>query len=304
MPNIIYLTFGAATFVLAAVHVSGAAAASGHTLQNSRLTILFGSDTNGYTTNDADRVDAIAWVNSAGAAVTNLVTSGGALHCGDPQEFFGEAYGDSGDIGVPRPNAVIGGVISKWTGKLPTTGKTAIKSLQTCDETLDATTVSHYALSSNSGLINTLKITRSFTFSADPSSGNLRAYVPRLPLGSYPNVLAPNAAGVVQTYQASACPLNCAVTDWNGKWFADDDGNGNGMAVFRSPTKNPPANLTVDWYGSSTSNNTAVTVSMPTGGWSGTVTETEYLCFYDAKSWPAAKRAKGVPPVGCTGVPK
>jgi hypothetical protein len=297
-------TIGAAACFLAVAHASAAAAANGHSLHNTRLTILFGSDANGFSASDADRVDAITWVNSAGTPVTNLVTSGGPLHCGDPQEFFGEAYGDSGDTGVPLPLAVIGGVTSKWTGKKPAKGATAIKSLTSCDATLDATTTTHYAVSSSATLINTLKITRAFKFSANPSSGNMRAYVPRLPLSAYPNVLAPNAAGAVQTYQANSCPLNCTVTDWNGKWFADDDGSGNGMVVFRSAANDPPANLTVDWDGYSTSNNTAVTVTMPTGGWSGTVTETEYLCFYDAKSWPAANRAKGVPPIGCTGVPK
>jgi hypothetical protein len=189
--------FVAAFGLMVVAGVSHASAASGHTLQNTRLVILFGSNTNGYSATDADRVDAISWINSAGTAVTNLVTSGGALHCGDPQEFFGEAYGDNGDIGVPRPNAVIGGVISKWTGKLPIKGATAIKSLTTCDSTLDATTSSHYALSTEANLINTLKVTRTFTFSANPSNGNLRAYVPRLPLAfNYPHragIFAPSS---------------------------------------------------------------------------------------------------------------
>jgi hypothetical protein len=291
-----------ATF-LACTAAASAALADGHTLHNARLSITFGSSANGYTTNDADRVDAISWVNSAGVTVANYVTSGGPLHCGDPQEFFGEAYGDSGDIGVPLPNAVIGGVTSVWSGTSATKGNTAVASLTSCDETLDATTTTQYALSAARSLVNTLKITRSFTFSSAPSSGNLRAYVPRLQLGIYPNVLAPTKRGTVKSYLAQNCPLNCTEKNWNGKWMADDDGNGNGVAIFRDPATNPKAQLTVDWDGYSTSNNTAVTLTMPKAGWSGSVTETEYLCFYDATSWTKSARRKGNPPAGCTGVP-
>ena len=281
---------------------------SGNFLNNgSRLVIETGSNTNGFTTADADRVDFISWVNSDGATVSNYVAVGGPLHCGDPQEFFGEAYGDSSDSGVPLPLAVIGGVISVWSSKIGTVllkGTATVQSLASCDTTLDAKTTTQYQVFTSAGLINSLKITRTFKFSKQPADGNLRAYVPRLPLSIYPVVLAPDAAGVVQTYQAGNCPVNCSITDWNGKWMADDDGTGNGMAIFRDPATNPPAQLTIDWDGFSSSNNSAVTLLEPVGGWARmTVTETEYLCFYDAKSWTAKKRKAGLPPVGCGKVP-
>jgi hypothetical protein len=279
-----------------------AVAADGHTLANARLSFVFGSDAHGYTTNDADRVDAITWLNSGGTPVTNYVTSGGPLHCGDPQEFFGEAYGDTGDTGVPLPNAVVGGVTSTWSGTGKKRGTATIASLTSCDETLDATTTTTYQMSAKATLVSTLRITRSFTFSASPASGNLRVYVPRLPLGTYPYVLAPDAGGTVQTYNANNCPLNCVVTDWNAKWFADDDGNGNGMAVIRGKA-GKPAQLTVDWDGYSDSNNTAITVLMPKQGWAGvSFSEDEYLCFYDSTTWPAAQRNAGQLPAGCTGI--
>jgi hypothetical protein len=294
--------------IFAGICFAGALAASpaladGHTLSNSRLTIVFGSSLNGYTTNDADRVDSISWINSDGTPVTNLVTSGGPQHCGDPQEFFGEAYGDNGDIGVPLPNAVIAGVTSVWKGTKPTKGTTTISSLQSCDETLDAKTTTNYTLGAGKKGENGLKITRTFNFSKKTSTGNMRAYVARLPLATYPMVLMPNAAGVVQTFNANNCPLNCAETDWNGVWMADDDGNGNGIVFFRNPSTNPPAWVTVDYDGYSSSNNSAITITMPEDGWLGTVSETEVMCFYDAKSWPAKQQAKGNPPKGCT-VPK
>ena len=290
----------------AGLAVSEAAADGGHTLDNARLTILFGSTANGYGTNDADRVDAVTWVNSSGTSVTNYVTSGGPLHCGDPQEFFGEAYGDygtSGDTGVPIPHAVVPGVTSIWSGTAATHGSTAIRTLVGCDGPLDAKTRTQYTLFTQPGLVNSLKIVRSFTFARHPSAGNLRAYVPRLQLAVYPVVYAPDATGVVQTYNVNACPLNCTETNWNGVWMADDDGQGNGMVVVRNPATNPPAQLTIDYDGFSNSNNSAVTLVMPTAGWSGTVVETEFLCFYDATSWPAHQRTKGKLPLGCSGIP-
>lgn len=298
------------SFLLAACCVAGSlqAAAStlptgGHTLQNSRLTIVFGSTFNGYSTDDNDRVDAINWINTSGATVSNYVTSGGPSHCGDPQEFFGEAYGDNSDEGVPAPLVVIAGVTSKWSHSSMTGGTATNKKLKSCDATLDGKATTQYTLSTRAGTQNALKIQRTFHFPKLSTAGNIRAYVPRLQLGVYPFVLAPNAAGVVQTYNANSCPLNCTVTDWNGKWIADDDGNGNGMAIFRN-SAHAPAQVTVDWDGSSTSNNSAITLLMPTGGWQGAVVETEYLCFYDAKSWTKKQQSKGEAPSGCTQVPQ
>jgi hypothetical protein len=289
---------------LAGLFAAAPARADGHTLQNARLTIVLGSSAGGFTTADADRVDSISWIDSDGTPVTNYVAAGGPLHCGDPQEFFGEAYGDSSDSGVPVPLAVIAGVTSVWSGTTALKGTAAIGSLASCDATLDAKTTTHYTLFTSSGLISSLKVTRTFKFSKHPADGNMRVYVPRLPLGTYSIVLAPNAAGAVQSYNAGNCPENCTVTDWNGRWMADDDGNGNGMVIFRDPATNPPAQLTIDWDGYSSSNNSAITLVEPAGGWGRvTVTETEYLCFYDAKSWSAKRRNAGNPPAGCTKVP-
>ncbi|HTT97560.1 MAG TPA: hypothetical protein VMF58_05885 [Rhizomicrobium sp.] len=302
------LRFNSSHF-LAGICFAGALAATpaladGHTLSNSRLSITFGSSLNGYGTTDSDRVDAISWINSDGATVSNYVTSGGPMHCGDPQEFFGEAYGDNGDEGVPLPHAVTPGVTSKWKGAKPTAGKTTISSLETCDDTLDAKTTTNYQIYGKKQAVNSMRIIRTFKFSRKTSTGNMRVYVPRLPLGTYATVLAPNAAGVIQSYNVGNCPLNCTITDWNGNWMADDDGHGNGMVIFRDPDTNPPAQLTIDYDGYSNSNNSAVTLTMPVDGWAGTVSDTEYLCFYDAKSWPAAKRNAGKLPAGCTNAPK
>lgn len=274
--------------------------ADGHTLHNHRLLFLFGSTSTGYSTADADRVDNITWIDSAGTTVANYITQA-VPECNDPLEFFGEAYG-SGANAVPY--AVIRGVTSTWTGTSATKGRTAIKSLSACGATLDTTTKSAYTLSNNRKLVNALKVTRSFTFTATASMGDFRPYVVRIPLGNYPNTIYPDSTGAIQTVSASNCGFDCVITDWNGKWIADDSGSGQGIAIFRQPNAAYPAKITVDSDSDSNSNVSAITLIQPSAGWSGqTVTETEYLCFYDATSWTAAQRAAGVPPTGCAGVP-
>jgi uncharacterized repeat protein (TIGR03803 family) len=103
----------------------------------------------------------------------------------------------------------------------------------------------------------------------------------------------------LQYYSATSCGTACEITNWNGKWFADDDGNGNGMAVIRDPHSTWPAVVAIDTDAGSASNLTSVALKVPAGGWSGTVTESEYVCFYDLTSWPAASRSAGELPTGC-----
>ena len=284
---------------LAVCLVSTGALADGHVLSNARLSFTFGSSNTGYTTTDADRVDAISWVNSAGATVSNYIAQGG-LACNDAVEFFGQAYGDGSDS---RPYGVIDGVPSNWTGTGSTKGKTAIKSATACSYTLDMTTRTSYALSTSASMVNALNLTRKFTFSAAPSDGDLRAYVTRVSLANYPYVIYPNTSGVLETVNANSCSFNCLTTDWNGTWMADDDGSGTGVAIFRKPNAAFPAQITVDNDSTSVSNASAITLIELAAGWSGSVTETEYVCFYDATSWTAAQRAASKPPAGCKGVP-
>ena len=69
------------------------AQAAGHVLSNARLSATF-ADTAVFAFPDADRLDAITWIDSQGNARGNFVAAGGPSHCGDPQEFFGQSYGE------------------------------------------------------------------------------------------------------------------------------------------------------------------------------------------------------------------
>jgi hypothetical protein len=278
----------------------GAAEAAGHTLSNARLAVTFG-DTDVWAAPDADRVDAIAWTDSLGNARTNFVSNGGPQHCGDPQEFFGESYGEPEGT---SPLLVFGGVVDTWKGTATTKGSTHTQLKGYCDTAPDAVTKTAYLVAAKASMVNEIRVTRSFMFNASTpafTAHGLRAYVPRLPLSVYPQVLVPNAAGTIATFGAYSCSGDCEITDWNGRWFADDDGAGNGMMVIRSASSTTPALVAINNDGYSASNLTSVVLLQPAGGWKSTVTETEYLCFYDATSWTSAMRAAGKLPKGCAG---
>ena len=71
------------------------------------------------------------------------------------------------------------------------------------------------------------------------------------------------------------------------------------MVVLRDPSDPSPASVTLDYDSSSGANNTGVTLDQPALGWKEPLTETEYLCFFDAKSWKPADRSPTVLPAGC-----
>ena len=107
------LVFVAAT---AALWAAGPAAAAGHVITGPRLSVTVADPDTGWTPDNANRVDHIAWVDSSGAAVQNWVANGGPLHCNDPQEFFGQAYGEPEGAWPPM---VIAGYTSTWSGSKP-----------------------------------------------------------------------------------------------------------------------------------------------------------------------------------------
>jgi hypothetical protein len=278
--------------------------AGGHTLSNARLSVTLADPGTGYTANNADRVDAISWTASDGGVRSNYVAVGGPLHCGDPQESFGQSYGEPEGT---TPLFVYAGLVSTWKGNKPTKGKTATHATGNCADYGPPSELARtsYKLSNANAQINELQVSRTFEFNAGTpvySGHGVRAYVPRVPLAAYRYVLALNAAGTtLQTFDSAGCGGDCELTDWNGRWFADDDGNGNGLLVVRSKSSTAPALLAINNDSFSASNLTSVVLLQPEGGWKAPVTETEYLCFYDLTSWPAASRTAGRLPKGCAG---
>jgi hypothetical protein len=278
---------------LACLALSSAGPAMANQLANSRITVEL--DTGGSTT--ADRVDSLVWIDSQGVATPNLAVSGGGPYCGDPLEFFGQSYGDVDGGGL---YLVIAGSSAKWTQRTGASGTSKTTGMDSCATVVGKTTTS-YSLGSGAAVQNMMKIKRTFDFdaSAQSNTNNLRAYVPRVSVSIYYDVIYPDSTGALQSFNVDECSSACEISDWNGKWVADDDGNGNGIVLIRDPSSTWPAEIAADNDSDSESNLTSILLMRPEAGWSGKLAETEYLCVYDATSWPAANRANGELPEGC-----
>ena len=89
----------------------------------------------------------------------------------------------------------------------------------------------------------------------------------------------------------------------SAEWFADNNpADNSGLLVLRAATDRPGAELEIDVDDLSGSNNTSIDLPQPAGGWKTSITEAEYLCFYDATSWPLSHRQPGKAvtlPAGC-----
>jgi hypothetical protein len=283
-----------ATLIFACAVLVSAAPAFGNELTNGRITAELA--TGGSKT--MDRMDSITWINSDGVLSGNYVANGGPPDCGDPQEFFGESYSDSDSFILFM---VVAGASAKWDQTNALTGTSKTTGKDTCF-TLSGKTATTYSLDTDDTKMSQMTIKRTLTFTADANL-NMRAYAARLPNAVYATVLYPDSTGAVQTvnlFNCGALPA-CEITDWNGKWFADDDGQGNGMVMIRDKASTWPALLGIDYDSFSSSNVTSMVLLRPSDGWIGKkVVETEHMCFYDAKSWPAKKRNAGKLPVGCT----
>lgn len=269
-----------------------------HTLTGSKLTLVFADPASGFSATTGDRVDSITWIDSTGTPINIVPKKGGGPVCGDPLEFFGQAYGEPEGT---TPSLVVSGSTSTWSGS-GTTGKSKTSG-SNCQGALDAKVVTKYTVYSTPDRENEVRIVRKFKFNASTpmfSGHGFRPYVPRLDVSGYDTVLWPNAANsALLSAVAVSCGGDCEVTDWNQRWFADDNGSGSGMLVIRSPKSTAPALLTINWDLFSFSNLSSVVLIQPPGGWKAPVKEIEYLCFYDPTTWPAADRAALKLPKSC-----
>jgi len=75
------------------------------------------------------------------------------------------------------------------------------------------------------------------------------------------------------------------------------------MVVIRDKSSTWPAVIAMDQDGGAPgtggANASSIALIYPAGGWTGVITETQWVCFYDSTSWPAADRAAGELPEGC-----
>ena len=249
-----------------------------------------------WNTGNPEQIDVIKW-NSAGLTgsepnLTNTGTTGTPPCHGGDVEFFGNSWSP------PDPQSggkVLVGAGSTGTRVPGPDNKVLIDSNSTdCPPSSAGVSVETiYKFWQGGRPINRMKVTRHFTFSS-AFDRDVRPYIPRLyPVSAFRQVLHPNAAGTsVATHAVGggSCPSGCIVTDWDGtdattSWFAvHNPGSGQGMIVKHTPSTFPVA-LWIDWDGASFTNASSVLALSPSGGFTGTVTEEQYFCFYDSSIW-------------------
>jgi hypothetical protein len=246
---------------------------------------------------DVERLDSLRWITSLGVLTPNLAVSDGAGGCDSPaaSRFWGEA----GSVaGAPQP--VGSGSTGTWAA--PSGRTVQIDSSRPLLCTSDGTVTpvrTRYTFFNVGDGAGRIRVQRTFAFSASTPSyatPSMRAFVPRLALATYSNVIHPNAAGSALVSEAPTAPATPAAS-WNGTWFAIDDPISHaGVVVLRDPASTNPAQLMLEGDPAASS---AIDLIKPAGGWKAPVTETEWLCPYDATSWPLP-RSPAVLPSGCS----
>jgi hypothetical protein len=278
-----------------------AQAGTGVVIRSDNVEAEFGDTAGGLPASNGERLDHLYWIDSDGLRSADLAQvlapAGG---CSDAGGYPGQAYATPDGA---RPVVTAPGSLSSLSG----VGTAASHQVSTaglhCGGVADAIAETRYRVfPGDASRRNLLRILRSFQFGLGTPSFDgtaLRAWTPRLALTPYRQILFPNAAGTtIQRIDAGSCTVDCPQSDWNGRWFASDDGAGRGIAVIRSPLSTAPARLVIRSAGG-LSNLSAIALLQPAAGWRAAVSEIEYLCFYDARSWSGADQLAGRLPQGC-----
>jgi hypothetical protein len=134
-------------------------------------------------------------------------------------------------------------------------------------------------------LANLIEVQRTFVFGLDYYLHDLRPFIPRLyPLYGYTEVIHPNFDGT-ELITDGTCGYGCILYNWDGSWFAiHNPYTDMGMIVQRDSSDYSVA-IWADDDGGSETNASSFLLLHPEGGFTGTITETEYLYFYDSSLW-------------------
>jgi hypothetical protein len=245
-----------------------------------------------------EQVEGLRWRDSSETLGPGIASAGG-FACDDPTEFWGQSYGNADGQG---PGPVVAGSRGDWVQRGRRSLEIDSLSPTVCSGDEPPVPVrTRYTFFDEGAAANMVRVERRFSFAANQEAyivQGVRAYVPRLPIGTYNQEIYPEADGDLAP-AAGLCNV-CVVTDWNDSWVAlNSAGTNAGMLILRDPGNASPASVTLDYDGSSASNNTGITLDRPVGSWNQELTETEYLCFYDETTWPPAQRSATRLPDGC-----
>lgn len=240
-----------------------------------------------------EQLTSLKWAGIPDAE--DLAADGGVSPCGDVQETWGQSYGE------PQPilAMVRAGSRGSWTdqgdGTIRIDSQITEPDCSGFQGQLPVRTTYQFY-----GEGDQFAVTRRLDIGAehDPfTQGHLRPYVPRMPRSPYTNTLWDNDGGFNDSV-ATGCSLNpCVAPGWDGAWFAQHDPDtGRGLLVVRA-AGDTPARLLIDNDAPSLSNSSSA--DFVPAVFDSELSETEFLCFYDATTWPAAQRDAGRPPSWC-----
>jgi hypothetical protein len=277
----------AALIACALVAVSGANSATADT--GSR-TVTVGAFTVEWSATNPEEIVSLSWNGSR-----NLTNAWAQPFCpeGGDHEFFGNSWDTFNDV---RFRALVGwGSTGTWDAQGPS-GVRVDSATSSCFGTSGVPVETSYQFFDKGAPANRILVRRKFSFGTTPFTFDLRPYIPRLyPRSSYTQVIHPDSAGTsLVTEIGDSCEFGCEISNWDGTWFAEHDPvTGNGMIVRHGSSSYGTA-LWVDVDGGSFTTASSVALLQPEGGFTGTVTDVQFLCFYGPSIWtPSVKLPPG-----------
>jgi hypothetical protein len=254
---------------------------AGASVDPAQRTVTAGAFQVQWSQTDPEEITSLSWNGSP-----NLTNSWTHPFCpqGGDSEFFGNSWDTFSDVNF---RALVGwGSGGTWDERNPN-GVAVASAASGCFGTSGIPVQTSYQFFNGGPVVNRILVHRKISFGTTPFPYDLRAYIPRLyPRDEYSLVIHPNEDGTaLVTEIGNDCEFGCEITNWNGSWLAVHDPlSGRGMIVRHAFSRNPVA-LWVDMDGGSQTTASGVLLLQPPGGFTGTVTETESLCFYDSSIW-------------------
>ena len=255
-------------------------------------TVTAGAVTVQWSATDPEEITSLSWNGSP-----NLTNTWAHPFCpqGGDHEFFGNSWNGPNDVFF---RALVGwGTTGTWDTRGPNGVAIDSAADSGCFGTSGIPVDTSYRFYDRGAPVNRILVQRRISFGATPFAFDFRPYIPRLyPRSSYTTVVHPDATGTaLVTEVGDSCEFGCEVTNWDGSWFAvHDPVTGQGM-IDRHGASPYPVALWVDVDGGSFTTASSVLLLQPPGGFTGTVNDTEFLCFYDAAVWTPSLQL----PAGC-----
>ncbi len=271
--------------VVSAVSLLAATTALAATIDPVTRTATAGNFVVQWSLSNPEEIASLQWMGSPN--LTNSAPAASGACPADDLEYFGNSWVSENE---GTPSFYFGSLVG-WgtTGSWSPQGSKKVNidsSSSGCFGSADLPITTKYQFFEGGPTANRIKVQRRFAFGATPYAHDVRPYIARLyPRDAFTQVLHPDASGTsLVTEDPSLCENGCEVTNWDQTWFAiHDPSTGLGEIVRRASST--PSALWVDQDAASFTNASSVLLLQPAGGFTGNVSETEFLCFYDAGIW-------------------